>query len=285
MHDRTQKEQERNGSILGEASRISFESKISASIGVAARFTIFGYTSSNALVSLEDIGLKEETRANKTGFFLFANLKVPKGRKISPCITAQDSFGRVSPPICLPKIENKPGTIGPVLLPPTLSINKSLFFAGDKIVISGQTIPKSPVVLSFFKEKDLPELSLALAKPALAKGKREVESTSDEKGNFTFVLQTSDAQKMKIVSNSLFNNAPSPQSTKLTLKIYPWWMMIVLFFKAWIELLKKHVLEIILLIELITVVYLAYKKLLSPSEIAKTRAIVKYRPLALVKAD
>ncbi len=272
-----------NANILGKTSKISFEAQISANIGIAARFTIFGYTSSNALVSLEDIGLKEETRADKAGFFLFTNLKIPKGRKISPCLTAQDSFGRVSSPVCLPPIQNKPGTIGPILLPPTLSVNKNFFFAGDKIIISGQTIPNSTVNLSFFKQKDLPELSLALAKPALALGKRSVEAYSDEKGNFTFVLQTSDAQKMKIVSSARFQESPSPQSTRLTIKIYPWWMMIILFFKAWTEVAKKHVLEIILLLELITVVYLAYRKLFSPSEIAKCRAIVKYKPLLPVK--
>ncbi len=269
--------------VLGESSKISFESKISANIGVAARFTIFGYTSSNASVFLEDIGIKEKTRADKNGFFVFSNLKIPKEGKITPCLFSQDNFGRTSPPVCLPPVQNQSSAIGPVLLPPTLSVSKSFFFAGDKIIISGQTIPNTPVNLNFFKEKDLPELSLALVKPALALNKKAVETLSDEKGNFTFVLQTSDAQKMKIISNAVFNNSPSPQSTRLTIKIYPWWMMIILFFKAWVETLKEYLLEILLLFELVIVLYLAYKKLFTPSEITKSRAIVKYRPLLPVK--
>ncbi len=256
--------------ILGE--KVSFKTLVSANIGVKTRISIYGYTSPKASVYLEGIGILEQTYADDEGYFIFKNIILPENEK-EVCLTAQDQFGRTTYPLCLPPIPTKTASsIGPVIMPPTLSLDKNLFFVGDRIIISGQTIPNTKVNLLFFKEKgtNLP-LFIALVKPALAQEKtKSVETKADEKGNFTFALNASASQKLNIFSTTTFQNFPSPQSLKLSVKIYPLWMTVILYLKVIFTVLRSYLLEILLLIELFIVLWIVYK-LLKPKTIIRTK--------------
>lgn len=265
--------------ILGET--ITRETQISANIGILGRYTLFGYTSPNSKVILEGQGVYEETRSNELGYFEFKRIFLPLSLQSDLCLSSQDNFGRITKPVCFPALEEtESNKIGPFILPPTLSTNKSFFFTDEEIIISGQSIPNSKVKLYFFKEASF--IDINFPKTAFAQNTRTVETKTDEKGNFTFVLNSSQTQKLNTFAAGNFQNEFSPQSINLKIKIYPFWMIFILGILNLLPIIKNHLLEIILLLELFIVLYLGYKKILAPQTIVKTRAIVKYQPHWLV---
>ena len=122
---------------------------VSLSIG-EYQFTLFGYSSPKALVTIEGLGIYDQTYADNRGYFEFKNRFSPFSPR-EACLSARDQFGRNSAPSCLPPFPtNRNVTIGPVILPPTLSLDKPDYFIGDEVILSGQTIPNSEVDLSVF---------------------------------------------------------------------------------------------------------------------------------------
>ena len=135
------------GQVAGEKVTVSFF------IGAEGRFSIFGYTSPAALVSLDAIGSHDDTYANSDGFFVFYNRSAPLFPQES-CLTAQDQLGRLSNPICLAPFPNDYYVeVGPIILPPTTSLDKNNYYIGDEVLLTGQTIPNTNVSLSMFTQE------------------------------------------------------------------------------------------------------------------------------------
>ena len=68
-------------------------------------------------------------------------------------MTAKDQLGRMSSPVCLPPFPvNYNVSIGPVIMPPTVSLDKKDYFMGDGVILSGQAVPNTDVKLSMFGE-------------------------------------------------------------------------------------------------------------------------------------
>ncbi|MFH0852812.1 MAG: hypothetical protein V1853_00160, partial [bacterium] len=104
-------------------------------------FTLFGYTSPHAEVTLDGQGIYDKTYADSNGFFKFNNRFSPFSPR-EACLSSKDQFGRISFPVCLPAFPIKYNvSIGPVLIPPTLSLNQEYYYLNDQITLSGQTIP------------------------------------------------------------------------------------------------------------------------------------------------
>lgn len=240
---------------------------VSFFFGGYGRFRIYGYTSPQALVSLETGLAHDETWANKDGYFEFAN-------RVSPiiasdiCLISQDQFGRLTSPVCLPPFPNDYNIeIGPIIMPPTLSLNKTDYWVGDQIILSGQTVPNSNISLSMFTDQKKSFSSLNPIKSTYAFTLPEIDSKADKKGNFSLALPSSQAEKYRFFAQTNYNQKKSPQSLKLTIKVLPWWMIIVKFFWWLVQIIKPHLLEITILTELIFLIYYLLKHYFSPKAI------------------
>lgn len=255
----------------------SSETTVSVSIG-EYHFTLFGYTSPSAKVTFSGLGIFDETYADETGYFIFNNRFSPRSPR-EACLTAQDVFGRLSAPLCLPPFPTVYNvTIGPVIMPPTISVDKDEYWVGDEVVLTGQTIPNTRVNLSVFTDNRSLNQTLAdaypetgkiisLVPPAYGFSFPQLETKSDKKGNFSVSISTDKATDSRVFVRSNFNNSFSPKSLTLKIKILPWWMIILKIFALIFGLFRRYWLEITLLTEFAIVSILLTKHFFHPRSV------------------
>jgi hypothetical protein len=273
---------EENNKIAGIQSKQE-NIEVSAFIG-EHRFTLFGYTSPEALVSFQGLGIFDQTYADKQGYFIFQNRFSPFSPR-EACLTAQDKFGRLTSPVCLPPFPTDYNVeIGPVIMPPTLSLDKNDYWVGDEVILSGQTIPETEVDLSMFT-KQSNFLALNLIKKVEAFALPEFKTQSDQQGNFSIALPSSSAQTFRLFAQSQFLKAKSPESRKLTVKILPWWFIIVKIFGLLFSLIKSRLLEFLILAEIIALIIYILRRYLAFHVIKKERAIVLRENFSLMIKD
>jgi hypothetical protein len=129
------------------------EVSVSANIGSGNNFTLYGYTSPKAQVILEGRAIHSETIAQDNGYYSFNNTFSPITAE-EVCISSIDTVGRLSNQVCLPPLPvNYNANIGPIILSPSISVNKGDVFIGQRVVLTGKTIPNTPVAFSFFKDE------------------------------------------------------------------------------------------------------------------------------------
>jgi hypothetical protein len=270
---------EENNKIAGIQSKQE-NIEVSAFIG-EHRFTLFGYTSPEALVSFQGLGIFDQTYADKQGYFIFQNRFSPFSPR-EACLTAQDKFGRLTSPVCLPPFPTDYNVeIGPVIMPPTLSLDKNDYWVGDEVILSGQTIPETEVDLSMFT-KQSNFLALNLIKKVEAFALPEFKTQSDQQGNFSIALPSSSAQTFRLFAQSQFLKAKSPESRKLTVKILPWWFIIIKIFGLLFSLIKSRLLEFLILVEIVVLIIYILRRYLAPHLIKKERAIVLRENFSLI---
>jgi len=205
---------EMSGIVAGIKSQ-STNIENSVSIG-EFKFSLFGYTSPFALVTFEGMGIFDQTTADGEGYFQFNNRFSPFSKR-EACLSSKDQFGRLSSPVCLPPFPvDYNVSIGPVIMPPTVSLDKKDYFMGDQVMLSGQAVPNTEVKLSVFGDnknkfearstkietnsnfkirilKIISDFgfrisSFAFIKPVEAFTFPELTAKSDDKGNFSVNL-------------------------------------------------------------------------------------------------
>lgn len=252
----------------------------SVSIG-EFHFNLYGYTSPFAEVTFVGQGIADQTTADETGYFEFKNRFSP----FSPheaCLSAKDQFGRISSPVCLPPFPTQYDvTIGPVIMPPTISFDKSIYFIGDEVILTGQTIPNTDVNLSIFTQQSNSLFvkllsSFKLIKQVEAFNLPKLTFKSDEKGNFSISLPSSQAQNFKVFTQVNYLKNQSANSISLKLQIEPIWAIIFKFFGFIWTIIKARLLEITIILEIIGLLGYFFNILLHPSGITKTKAIIIY---------
>ena len=222
-------------------------------------FTLFGYTSPHAEVTFDGQGIYDKAYADENGYFSFDNRFSP----FSPheaCLSSKDQFGRISSPVCLSAFPVKYNvSIGPVLIPPTLSLNQEYYYTNDQITLSGQTIPNSDINLSVFTKQErlslLKTVFVKLIKPVEAFSFPELTARSDSKGNYSLSLPSSNPETFRLFTQTKFNDSMSPTSIKLNFKVMPVWMIIIQFFTSILLLLKGRWLELTIIGEILVVLY------------------------------
>lgn len=241
------------GSVAGIGMSQQQEVFNSASIG-EFHFTLFGYTSPSAEVSLNGQGIADQTVSDPTGYFEFENRFSPFSSR-EACLSSKDQLGRLSSPVCLPPFPvDYNVSIGPVIMPPTVSLDKKDYFMGDQVMLSGQAVPNTDVKLSIFG--DTGKMSrLALIKPIEAFTFPQLTTKSDDKGNFSINLPSSTPNKFRLFGQTNFLKSVSSNSVKLSLDILPVWMVIIKFFLFLFSLIKPRLLEILILTEIIYIIY------------------------------
>lgn len=268
------------------AKAINRSVNVSASIGGGGgvtqhTFFLYGYSSPFAQVYLEGVGIVGQTTADKTGYFSFDNSLSPLLPR-EACLSAKDQFGRLSSPTCLPSFPlSYDVSIGPVLLAPTLSLSKPEYYTGEEIVISGQTIPNTDVLLSLFVDPSKKSLIDYLAvklnpvKSVYAFGFPDLKTKSDDKGNYSLEIPSAKSDLFRLFTRSVYDKQSTPQSNKLSLKILPiWWLFIVNFFIWLWLLLQPHLLEIIIFLQTAFLLMYFVRQYLLPYRLASERALM-----------
>ncbi len=269
---------ESSGAVAGIEKRYS-PAGIENSVSIGDfRFSLFGYTSPRAFVTFEGMGIFDQTTADNTGYFEFNNRFSPFSKR-EACLIAKDQLGRLSAPTCLPPFPvNYNVSIGPVIMPPTVSLDKSDYFMGDQVMLSGQAVPNTEVKLSMFGDgnnklaRNMFRISdFTLIKPVEAFTFPELSTQSDEKGNYSVNLPSSTPEKFRLFTQTNYKKSISSNSNKLNLEILPVWMVIIKFFLFLFSLIKPRLLEIVIILEIIYILYIL------KSHFFDEKAIVPYQ--------
>jgi hypothetical protein len=260
------------------------------------RFTLFGYTSPYALVTIDGMGIYDRTQADAKGYFQFTNRFSPLSPR-EACLTSQDQLGRISSPVCLPPFSTKYDiNIGPVIMSPTVSLNNEYYYQGDEIKLSGQTIPNSEVSFSTFvdEKKSFTQYlssiihnlsSIIYPKSVEAFSFPNLTTKADSKGNFSLSLPSSTPQFFRLFAQTNYENGLSPESIILNLKVLPIWMIIIQFFLWLLSLFKPRLLEIIILGEITALTIFFLRRYLHPHVIARNRALAIRQLYPILKEE
>ncbi len=255
------------------------EVTISAYVGAGLpehKFKLFGYTSPQAKVIITNPGMSSETTADAKGYFEFKNLFITLTKEEDLCLTAQDEQKRTTAPLCIPPIPNNQDTsIGPVIMPPTISLNSDTFFVGDKIIVTGQTIPNTDVKLSMFTDESKnKKTAFLLIQPVEAVTLPISQLKTNAKGVYSYTVSSSDPLFYRTFSQASFENIFSPKSNTLAFDILPYWIMFIKFIINFLRVLKKHLFEFVILAQLIAITIYFLRKHLHPYRIAQKHALM-----------
>lgn len=192
--------------------------KANASVSVSAsvgenRVTIYGYTSPNSRVELSSPRVFDVTFSDSTGYFVFDKTILPKNPS-DLCLTSLDNNNRYSSPTCIPPPpgNNYHTDIGPILLPPTLSLENNQINPNSTVITSGQAIPNSQVNLHFYKINDS---ALSFPKQVHAYSLPSITAITDSEGNFSLNLPTAYSSNYRLYASAKFNQNYSPKSNTL----------------------------------------------------------------------
>lgn len=268
--------------VRASAIPVTRESTVSVSIGGASHYTIFGYTSPKAEVTLQGIGIFDRTTARDDGYFAFENQFSPfKAREA--CIIAQDQFGRLTPEVCLPPFPVTYNVnIGPVVMPPTISLDKPLYYVSDEVILTGQTIPSTKVHISSFTSHSnrllefmaAVDRSAAITYPVEAYMIPQVEAEADDKGNFSISLPSSSVNQYRIFTQTALDNEASPKSLTLSFTIYPIWYIFIQYLTLLIQLLNKYLVEVLITLNILVLLILTLRKYLTAHGVIHRYAIM-----------
>lgn len=242
-----------SGAIAGIQNQQTIDVKVTATIG-DSHLTLYGYTSPQALVTLEGMGILDHSYADNEGYFQFSTLFLSNSSR-EACLSSKDPLGRLSSPVCLPPFPaGNDVSVGPVIMPPTLSLNSQNYYMGDQVILSGQAIPNTEVSLSMFGNNNETS-NFALIRPVEAFTFPELKVKSDEKGNFSITLPSSNPNRFRLFAQANFMKSVSTNSINLNFDIFPIWMVIVRYFLFFISLIYSRLLEIAILIEITYILY------------------------------
>lgn len=186
---------------------------ITASIG-ENRFTLYGYTSPNSRVELSNPQVFSVTYSDTKGYFLFDKILLPKANLSDLCLISFDNSSRQTTPTCFPPppITKYQTNTGPILLPPTISLEESNINPNSTVITSGQSIPNSQVSLSFYKVNDSAK---SFVKSAYAYSLPSLTATTDNQGNFSLNLPTAYSSDYRLYASTKFDENYSPKSNTL----------------------------------------------------------------------
>ena len=262
---------------------------VSLRFGRSGNFRLYGYTSPNAFVRIESTGLQDSTFSKANGYFEFTDLLIPL-KAGDLCLNSQDQFGRLTPSICIPPIPYEQDTdIGPILLPPTISLDKSDYFVSDQVLLTGQAIPNSPVTISFFNSKNsfLAQTQSVIDKinpagPVDAYSFPPISTKADDKGNFSFQLPSSSVSSFRLFTRTEYDSQPSPRSITLLLRVLPLWYIIIELFTVLFNVLKNNLFNTSITIEILVLLIYSYKRFTHPYILHKNMMLAKRNDSSLM---
>jgi len=194
---------------------------ISASIG-ENRVTIFGYCSPNSKVELSSVSVFDVTLSDSQGNFIFDRTFLPPNPS-DLCLSFIDAEGRRSQPVCIPPPppQNYHTDIGPILLPPPLSLDSENIAPNSTTLASGQSIPDSQIDIYFYQSDN--QAPVFPVKDALAIALPIFSTHTDHLGNYSFNLPTTYSSDYRLYATTLLVDFPSPKSNTLAFSLPSLW--------------------------------------------------------------
>jgi len=257
---------------------------VSASIGGGSTFTLFGYTSPDSTVTLSSQGLYDEGRSDNAGYFIFKD-KPTSLYKQELCFTTQDQLGRISTPICIPALPAETiDRIGPVILPPTVSLNNGNIFIGEEPILSGQTIPNTNVKLSLFTDESVNRRNIAFkafVSPVEAYTIPNLHISSDSQGNYSIALSSTQSKYYRMFTQSLYQESLSPKSNTLHLDVMPFWMYLIQLLGFLWRSFRNYLFDFIIVSQIISLGVFFLRKFLQPYHLFRFYKRRRSYPLAL----
>jgi len=246
---------------------VSYKVTVSATIGEPV-LTIFGYTSPSALVKLDGFRTADHVISDTSGYFRFEKVYLPLPDPNYPelCLSSVDTQSRLANfPTCLPPL---PGgrlniIVGPVLLPPTISLGKGAFLPTQQVAARGSTIPNAKVKI--YLANDLGQ-KISLVKSVEAYSLPIYEAQADGNGNYEFNLPNPPAggpSTWRLFASAEFAGSPTPKSNTLIFEILNWWgwlwLAITQLFMAIFKLVKPFWWLVVVAAQL-TIIFLIARK-------------------------
>ena len=255
---------------------VSYQITVSTAIG-EPQLTLFGWTSPRALVKLSGQRVADEVISDEKGYFFFDRIFLPRANPNYPelCLSAIDTQSRLSFPTCLAPLPGGPFniTVGPVLLPPTLSLSKGTFRPGEEAIALGATMPNTPV--SIFLANDAS--SKSIVPQASAYFLPQYHLTSDENGNFEFNLPDQH-HDWRFFASAAFQNFATPKSNTLSFRVLSFWgrlwQQLTMFWGFILGLVKPYLWLVILAVEVVLIIGLVAGKRRAPSGTRRGRRLV-----------
>ena len=178
------------------------------------RVFIFGFTSPNSRVELSNIKVFDVTYSKDNGYFEFDRIILPKDPG-ELCLLAADDNSRHTNPVCIPPPPptNYLTNIGPIILPPTLTIDSNSVKANSTTAASGQSIPFSDISIYLYQ---VDSHAPVIPRPVQAFGLPIFTTRTDQQGNYDLNIPTSLSSDYRLFSTVLFATLPSPKSNTIT---------------------------------------------------------------------
>jgi hypothetical protein len=185
---------------------------VSASIG-ENEVTIFGYTSPNSKVELTGINIYSLTYSQDNGYFEYNKIVLPKNPS-EICLQSKDNSNRESTLLCLPPppATNYHTDIGPIIIPPTISLDQNTINPNSTVISSGQSIPNSPITIFFYKVSDN---ATSFPKSVFAYSLPPLKTTTDTNGNYSLNLPTAYSSNYRLYTSVQYDGSYSPKSNTL----------------------------------------------------------------------
>lgn len=241
---------------------------VSATIGIP-KMTLWGYGPAESLVELSGIGVDQNTNSLTNGYYSFDLVYLPNTSNFPElCVTAIDNEGRVTPPTCIPPIGsgNYFFNVGPVILPPTISVGAPETNMGGEVSTQGKTIPGSPVEIKLARpEIKKGVLGFQLVSQVLAYYIPNYTITSDAEGNFSFNMPTGTSTTWRVFAVTKYEDGNrSPKSNTLKFKTLSQgqyaWQNIWAYLKTFLIWPRILVLQLLVILILVIVVLLTIRK-------------------------
>ena len=225
---------------------------------VGKSFSIYGYGPAGSVVKMTGIGVSEVTETDENGFFEFIDPPFPYPEL---CLQATDTNNLLSKPVCIPALAKNAFSpkVGPVILPPTISISDGVTIKETQLTASGTTLPNSEVNIFVAKKAGSNQFKLVGEVSAFYLPVYKVRS--DAEGNYEFSLPTNVSDEWKIFASAIFQGSPSPKSNTLTYYIKPISYKLFEVYEDTLAKIKPGLLTIIIGLEfLILFVLILFKR-------------------------
>lgn len=182
---------------------------VSATIGIP-KMTLWGYGPANAVLELNGIGVDQATNSDDSGYYSFDLVYLPNTDSFPElCVTAIDNQRRTTPPTCIPPITSGDFffDVGPVILPPTISVGSPETNLDTDVSAQGKTIPNTKVDIKLARpdaKKGI--LGFQLVNHVMAFYIPNYSVTSDKNGDYSFNMPTATATTWRVFAIANYQN-------------------------------------------------------------------------------
>lgn len=240
---------------------------ISASLGEPI-LKLWGYGPPNSRIELSGEAVADFAYSRTDGYYEFPKAYLPSPTDLlypELCVTAIDPIGRASVPTCIPPLPTTRFSydVGPVILPPTLSLDEGSVVPSSQSGAEGVTIPNSEVKIVLAEDSNSQKTSkYSIVGTAYAYYIPDYTVKSDEHGYFSFNMPAASPKTWNVFAiTSYSQGATSPKSNTLKFEVVS--PISAAVADIWTFLLSLLTLPVLIIFELLVVILIIIAVILS----------------------